>query len=293
MSVQRAYSQPMRQSYQTQLSDLSEIGARMCDLAVEAMRGATTALLDADLALAERVIAMDVTLDEMRAEAEEGAVSAAGPPGARWPPTCGPSCRRCGSSPTGSGWVRWPSTSPRQPAAVTRCRCIPDSVRPIFAEMGRVAVDLGTEAAAVLRDRDPERARAIDAKDAVMDALHGQLFTALLSPEWTHGVPPAVDISLLGRFYERFADHAVSVGRRVVFLLTGENVGGDTTVAADPARTADPSVPSLTLVLFGLPGPRSSSLRLMRGLRILGFDAPRMFRADPWTSPDQPKRPEM
>jgi phosphate transport system protein len=223
----------MRQSYQTQLSDLSEIGARMCDLAVEAMRGATTALLDADLALAERVIAMDVTLDEMRTEAEEGAVSllALQAPvasdlrtvvSALWIVADG---QRMGALAIHVA----KAARRRHPVPV-----IPDTVRPIFAEMGRAAVDLGTEAAAVLRDRDPERARAIDAKDAVMDALHGQLFTVLLSPEWTYGVPPAVDISLLGRFYERFADHAVSVGRRVVFLLTGENVGGDTTVVLTP-----------------------------------------------------------
>ena len=34
----------------------------------------------------------------------------------------------------------------------------------------------------------------------------------------------AIDIALCGRYYERFADHAVSVARRVVFLVTGERV---------------------------------------------------------------------
>ena len=56
------------------------------------------------------------------------------------------------------------------------------------------------------------------------------MFAALMSPNWSHGVQAAVDISLLGRFYERFGDHAVAVARRVIFLVTGENVGGDTTV---------------------------------------------------------------
>ena len=48
-----------------------------------------------------------------------------------------------------------------------------------------------------------------------------QLFTVLLDRAWKHGVPTAVDAALLGRFYERFADHAVEVGRRVVFRVTG------------------------------------------------------------------------
>ncbi len=176
----------MRQSYQTQLADLSEIGARVCDLAVEAMQGASTALLDADLGLAERVIAMDITLDDLRTEAEEGAVQllALQAPvasdlrtvvSALWIVADG---QRMGALAIHVA----KAARRRHPGSV-----LPDSVRPIFAEMGRVAVELGTEAAAVQRDRDPQRARAIDAKDAEMDALHRQLLTALLSPEWDPG----------------------------------------------------------------------------------------------------------
>ena len=55
-----------------------------------------------------------------------------------------------------------------------------------------------------------------------MDDLHRHLFTVLMDREWKHGVAAAVDVTLLGRFYERFADHAVEVGRRVIFLVTGK-----------------------------------------------------------------------
>ena len=55
-----------------------------------------------------------------------------------------------------------------------------------------------------------------------MDQLRRQSFVELLSDSWTHGVEPAVDIALLGRYYERIADHAVSVASRVVFVVTGE-----------------------------------------------------------------------
>jgi phosphate transport system protein len=54
-----------------------------------------------------------------------------------------------------------------------------------------------------------------------MDALQKHLFTVLMDKRWTHGVAAAVDVTLLGRFYERFADHAVQIGRRVVFEVTG------------------------------------------------------------------------
>ena len=87
----------------------------------------------------------------------------------------------------------------------------------------------------MLRERDLELARRLEVEDDLMDDLQRELFSALLAPTWKHGVAPAVDIALLSRFYERFADHAVAVARRVVFLVTGENVGGDTTPALAPS----------------------------------------------------------
>src|SRR5690606_19811140 len=91
-----------------------------------------------------------------------------------------------------------------------------------FAEMGRIAVALGVATREILETRDPERAAALHHEDEAMDDLHRHLFTVLMDREWKHGVAAAVDVTLLGRFYERFADHAVEVGRRVIFLVTGK-----------------------------------------------------------------------
>ncbi|NBO09688.1 MAG: phosphate transport system regulatory protein PhoU, partial [Actinobacteria bacterium] len=55
-----------------------------------------------------------------------------------------------------------------------------------------------------------------------MDQLHRKLFVALLDPNWPHGIETAIDVTLIGRYYERFADHAVSVARRLYYLVTGE-----------------------------------------------------------------------
>jgi phosphate transport system protein len=57
-----------------------------------------------------------------------------------------------------------------------------------------------------------------------MDDLERQLFALLLGPDWVYGVEAAVDGALLGRFYERYADHAVNAGRQVIYLLTGEQL---------------------------------------------------------------------
>src|SRR5262249_53687685 len=98
---------------------------------------------------------------------------------------------------------------------------LPDAVNGYFAEMGRVAVELGNSAQEVLITRDPEKAARIREEDDAMDDLNRHLFTVLMDREWKHGVAAAVDVTLLGRFYERFADHAVEVARRVIFQATG------------------------------------------------------------------------
>jgi phosphate transport system protein len=65
----------------------------------------------------------------------------------------------------------------------------------------------------------------LESDDDAMDDLHRHIFSVLMARTWTHGVGPAVDIALLGRFYERYADHAVTVARRVVYVVTGRMPG--------------------------------------------------------------------
>ena len=85
----------------------------------------------------------------------------------------------------------------------------------------------------MLFSRDPEKAARIREEDDAMDHLHRHLFTVLMDKEWKHGVASAVDVTLLGRFYERFADHAVQVARRVIFQATGRLPDDDALAAAN------------------------------------------------------------
>ncbi len=205
----------------------------MCQVASDALRDATQALLDADLIRAEQVIASDVQLDEMRSNAENVALEllALEAPvatdlrivvSAIWIVA---DMQRMGALAIHVA----KAARRRHPAHV-----IPAEIRPIIERMGRVGVHLADQAGVVLRERDLDLARQLEVEDDLMDDLQRELFAALLAPNWRHGVAPAVDIALLARFYERFADHAVAVARRVVFLVTGENVGGDTTPALVP-----------------------------------------------------------
>jgi phosphate transport system protein len=87
-----------------------------------------------------------------------------------------------------------------------------------------VAGELAGLAEQVLRTRDPELAAELDRRDDELDSLHHQLLDLIQDPGWTNSITAAVDVTLLGRFYERFGDHTVVVGRRVIFLVTGEQL---------------------------------------------------------------------
>jgi len=99
---------------------------------------------------------------------------------------------------------------------------VPEEVRDVIAQMGKVAQELVRKVADVVDGRDVELAKEIEAEDDSMDALRRKLFTLVLSPRWAHGTEAAIDMTLLGRYYERYADHAVAVARRTIFIVTGE-----------------------------------------------------------------------
>ena len=88
--------------------------------------------------------------------------------------------------------------------------------------MATVAELMVSKVEHIIATNDVAGAEALEEIDQEMDRLRRKSFAELLGSDWTHGVEPAVDVALLGRYYERIADHAVSVARRVVFLVTGE-----------------------------------------------------------------------
>ncbi|WP_063057237.1 PhoU domain-containing protein [Nocardia salmonicida] len=98
---------------------------------------------------------------------------------------------------------------------------VPESMRPTVARMGAAAVAMATAAAAVLASGDPDDAAQFDARDDTMDRLHRALLTAVLADDKDASKAMVVDVTLLGRYYERFADHTVEVGRRTIFMATG------------------------------------------------------------------------
>jgi phosphate transport system protein len=214
----------MRDVYQEQLDDLAEALAGMCAQVAEAMEKATRALLEVDLQLAEEVISEDIRVDETRAAAEEKAFALL----ALQAPVA-TDLRIVVSAIHGAGDIERMGDLALHVAQAARRRhpqpVLPDEVAPYFAEMGRVGVALAQKAGDVIRTRDLARAAELESDDDAMDDLHRHMFTVLMDRNWSHGVGPAVDITLLARFYERYADHAVAVARRIVYVVTGRMPG--------------------------------------------------------------------
>jgi phosphate transport system protein len=99
---------------------------------------------------------------------------------------------------------------------------VPVEIQPTISRMAEVAEDMVKSVHEVITSRDVNAALEVRREDEEMDQLRRRSFTELLSDSWSHGVEAAVDVALLGRYYERIADHAVSVASRVVFVVTGE-----------------------------------------------------------------------
>jgi phosphate transport system protein len=102
---------------------------------------------------------------------------------------------------------------------------VPDVLTDLFAQMGDVADRVAGKITSAISTSDIVAAAQLDRDDDAMDELHRELFEVMFSPKWTEGTEAAVDGALLGRFYERYADHAVNAGRHVIFLVTGESAG--------------------------------------------------------------------
>jgi phosphate transport system protein len=210
----------MRTTYYEELTALSAQIGEMCGLAADALERATEALLGADLSMAEQVIADHEHIVAMSKRAEATAIRLL----ALQQPVAGDLRTIVGAIHVGADIERMGALAVHV-ARIARLRhpecAVPDEVRDCFSEMGTQSVQLARAAHEVLVSGDPDKAaRLRDADDAV-DAEHRHLFTLLIDHVWQDGVLSAVDVALLGRFYERFADHAVEIGRRVVFETTG------------------------------------------------------------------------
>ena len=211
----------MADSYQDKLDEVNADLVAITRFVGSAMNQATQSLLDADLSIAEKVIESDARIDTLCSSVEERCfdiISLGHPTEADLRLVIGAlriatSLERMGDLAehiAKQARMRYPKPS------------VPQELRATFAIMGGVAEAIVSKTGSVIANRDVSLATDIAHHDAEMDNLHRELFTIVLSPTWKHGVEAAIDVTLLSRYYERYADHAVSVTRRVVTVVTGE-----------------------------------------------------------------------
>lgn len=216
----------MRTIYHKKLADLAGQLAEMCDLAGAAMKGATQALLQADAAAAERVIGDHEVLVAMRERVEKEAFDLL----ALQQPVAG-ELRAVFAAIDIVGDVERMGALAVHVAKIARREyprhVVPEDLRATFADMAEVANTLSENAKRALISRDPQQAAQLHEHDDAMDARYRELLGVLLSRQWQESVSVGVELALLGRFYERFADHAVEIGRRVIFAGTGALPAGD------------------------------------------------------------------
>ncbi|KGM08627.1 phosphate signaling complex protein PhoU [Cellulomonas bogoriensis] len=212
----------MRDIFTAELAALGEDLAAMSRLVESAIASAGTALLEADLALAETVIADDHTIDAVERDLDERCVALL----AQQQPVAG-DLRQVVSALRMSASLERMGDLARHVAEVARLRypdkALPEPVTDLFRQMHDGAVRVSQEVTTVLETKDLELAGAIERDDDLLDTLHAQTFTAVLGEGGAPLTPQqTVDITLCGRYYERFGDHGVSVARRVVYLVTGD-----------------------------------------------------------------------
>ena len=193
----------------------------MAGLVKVAMNDATSALLTVDLNNAEKVIAADDVIDEIQHELDARTINLM----ARQQPVAS-DLRTLVTSLRMSADLERMGDLAHHVAKQARMRypnsAVPAELVPTITAMGLVADKIIDKLSSVMEHRDTVRALEIETDDDEMDKLHRDLIGILLADNWPHGIETAIDMTLLGRYYERFADHAVSISRRVYFLVTGE-----------------------------------------------------------------------
>ena len=212
----------MREQFHEQLDRIFVDLAGICRLVEAAVGQATEALMTGDAGVAERVISADVHIDLAREAVEEAAFDLL----SLQQPVAGDLRTVVAALRMVTELERMGDLSVHV-AKIARLRvpdvAVPEEIRPTVSRMAHVAEDMVSRVAKIILNRDLEDASTLREDDDEMDQLRRTNFTELLSDDWNHGVEAAVDIALLGRYYERIADHAVSVANRVVFVVTGED----------------------------------------------------------------------
>jgi phosphate transport system protein len=213
----------MREEFQADLNEVSRLLVTMAEAVRAAMRKATTALLTADLKAAETVIERDAEVNEIYRQVETKVADTI----ARQAPVASDLRTVITALHVSADLERMGDLAEHVAKTAKRRHpspAVPTELRPVFKQMAEVADRMADKITTVLSNPNADLAAELEKDDDSMDELERDLFKILLDDDWPYGAETAIDGALLGRFYERYADHAVNAGQQVVYLITGEPV---------------------------------------------------------------------
>src|SRR5689334_11307766 len=213
----------MREEFQADLTEVSRLLVTMAEAVRAALRKATTALLTADREAAESVLARDAEVDELYTQVETKVADTI----ARQAPVASDLRMVITALHISADLERMGDLAEHVAKTALRRHpspAVPAELRPVFRQMGDVADRMAEKMATVLATPDANLAAELEKDDDAMDDLERDLFKILLHDDWPYGAETAIDGALLGRFYERYADHAVNTGEHMVYMITGQPV---------------------------------------------------------------------
>ncbi len=215
------YSYPMRDMFHEELEGINTSLLGMAALVKEALDQSCQALKNADLAIAERVIAADDTIDHTQHDLDARIINLM----ARQQPVA-TDLRTLVTALRISADLERMGDLAHHIAKLARMRypnkAVPELLSTTIDNMSNASARIMEKMVTVLQYRDIARALEVEQDDDEMDKLHRSIISILLSDDWTYGIETAIDMTLLGRYFERFADHAVSISHRVYFMVTGD-----------------------------------------------------------------------
>lgn len=206
----------MRDEFRNALTTAEDTLAELADTAAASIAQATVALLDADKDAAEASLQHNRALRARLVELENNAYNLL----ALQAPVASDLRVLVTVVRLGADVERMGSLAAHVAETAQRGSVVPESLVPVFRQMGDVAQQMAIDAAAALRSRDTADAARLAVEDDTVDRLRLDLF-GQIAGDWPYGAEAAADAALLGRYYERFADHAVAIADAVVYLVTG------------------------------------------------------------------------
>ena len=210
----------IRSVFQDELDGVSQTLFELSVMVSDSMAKATRSLIGKNLPLAEEVITFDEKIDTVQHDLDARIIDII----ARQQPVAS-DLRALVTALRMSADLERMGDLAHHVAKVVRLRhpasAVPEQLLELIESMGEAAEKIATKTGVVISTRDTALAAQVEKDDDEMDELHRKLISKLVEPSWPHGIETAIDLTLLGRYYERYADHAVSVSRRVIFLVTG------------------------------------------------------------------------